>query len=164
MAMLSRKKCFVRKVRSPVFFGKLSGGLTRLETVRGEGNLAALKALLGGVAFAPPRRRRPSSAGERAGPAGNLPICTVRGQLWSAAMVDPTQVQSDSPVCFTRGWGCHHVCQASCVTNSTLKAVYRFWKLIMTPAAAPLSATGFPSSSDHTREGATTPAAGGGSL
>lgn len=53
---------------------------------------------------------------------------------------------------------------SECVTNSTLKAVYGFWKLITTPAAAPLSATGFPSSSDHTREGATTPAAGGGSL
>lgn len=39
------------KVRSPVFFGKLSGGLTRLEAVRGEGNLAALKALKNGVAF-----------------------------------------------------------------------------------------------------------------
>ncbi|CAM9150534.1 unnamed protein product [Ectocarpus sp. 12 AP-2014] len=38
-------------LRSPVFFGKLSEALTRREAVRGEGNLAALKALMGGGSF-----------------------------------------------------------------------------------------------------------------
>ncbi|CAM9873724.1 unnamed protein product [Ectocarpus sp. 6 AP-2014] len=46
-------------LRSPVFFGKLSEALTRREAVRGEGNLAALKALMGGASF-----DRRSSQGE----------------------------------------------------------------------------------------------------
>eukprot|EP00752_Nemacystus_decipiens_P008302 g7422.t1 len=83
----SPKAAWNPTVRSPVFFGKLSGGLTRLEAVRGEGNLAALKAILGGAAFAPPRRRRPSSQ-ERAGLTGNISTCltfplapTTRGKV-----------------------------------------------------------------------------------
>ncbi|CAM9441219.1 unnamed protein product, partial [Scytosiphon promiscuus] len=48
----SLKEAFDPAVRSPVFFGTLSGPLTRLETFRGEGSLAALRTILGGAAFA----------------------------------------------------------------------------------------------------------------
>lgn len=49
------------QLRSPVFFGKLSEALTRREAFRGEGNLAALKALIDGASF----DRRSSRGGAR---------------------------------------------------------------------------------------------------
>lgn len=43
-------RCRVQ-VRSPVFFGVLSGALTKFEATRGGGDLASLKALLSLPAF-----------------------------------------------------------------------------------------------------------------
>lgn len=68
-----------QQVRSPVFFGKLSGGLTRLEAVRGEGNLASLKALVDGVAFrGPPLPSSPRREEEEGKSNGNISACLVR--------------------------------------------------------------------------------------
>lgn len=42
---------FVEQVQSPVFFGSLSGALTRVDAARGEGNLTAVKAIVKGAAY-----------------------------------------------------------------------------------------------------------------
>ena len=75
MRVISR----LQQLRSPVFFGKLSGGLTRLEAVRGEGNLASLKALVGGVAFSRPPPSV-SSREEEEGRTEQISACLVRGE------------------------------------------------------------------------------------
>lgn len=65
---------FFFQVRSPVFFGVLSGALTKTEATRGGGDLAALKALLNLTTF-------DSDAGgaeERDARHGDQCVCLVR--------------------------------------------------------------------------------------
>lgn len=66
------------QVRSPVFFGVLSGALTKIEATRGGGDLAALKVLLNMTTFDSDGGSEGGEGGENSVRHRDQRVCLVR--------------------------------------------------------------------------------------